>query len=77
MWVPGDSFHAVKLQKYFMHMRVKEKRNHDVLASEQGPSCSHLDQLPSLNLIFMRFTTPASIQNSDNGSKSWILYHLR
>ena len=41
----------------------KEKRNCDVLDSEQGPSCMRLDQLPSLNLIFIRFTTPASIKN--------------
>ena len=41
----------------------KEKRNCDVLDSEQGPSCTCLDQLPSLNVIFIRFTTPASIKN--------------
>ena len=37
----------------------KEKRNCDVLASEQRPSCTHLDQVASLNLIFLRFKTPA------------------
>ena len=41
----------------------KEKRNGDVLSSEQGLSCKRLDQLPSLNLIFIRFTTPTSIKN--------------
>ena len=51
----------------------KEKRNCDVLASEQGPSCTGLDQLPSLNLIFLRFTTPASIKNNDSASESWTL----
>ena len=49
----------------------KEKRNCDVLASEQGPTCTRLDQLPSLNLIFIRFTTPASIINNDSASESW------
>ena len=44
----------------------KEKRNCDVLASEQRPSYTRLDQLPSLNLIFIRFTTPTSIKNSDS-----------
>ena len=51
----------------------KEKRNCDVLASEQGPSCTRLDQLPILNLIFIRFTTPASIKNNDSASESWTL----
>ena len=51
----------------------KEKRNCDVLASEQGPSSTRLDQLPSLNLIFIRFTTPASIKNNDSTSESWTL----
>ena len=32
-----------------------------------------LDQLPSLNLIFTRFTIPASIKNSDSASKLWTL----
>ena len=51
----------------------KEKRNCDVLASEQGPSCTRLDQLPSFNLIFIRFTTPASIKNKNSTSESWTL----
>ena len=51
----------------------KEKRNCDVLVSEQGSSCTHLDQLSSLNLIFIRFTTPASIRNNDSPSESWNL----
>ena len=38
-------------QKHF-----KEHRNCDVLASEQGPSCSMIDQLPSLKIIRIRFT---------------------
>ena len=38
-------------QKHF-----KEHRNCDVLASEQGPSCSRIDQLPSLKIIHIRFT---------------------
>ena len=53
------------------NQHFQEKRNCDVLASEQGPICTHLDQLPSLNLIFMRFTTPASIINNDSASESW------
>ena len=48
----------------------KEKRNCDVLASGQGPSCTRLDQLLSLNLIFVRFKTPASIKNNDSASES-------
>ena len=32
-----------------------------------------LDQLPSLNLILICFTTPASIKNSDSASESWAL----
>ena len=51
----------------------KEKRNCDVLASEQGLSCTRLGQLPSLSLIFIRFITPASIKNSDSASELWIL----
>ena len=43
------------------------------MASEQGPSCTRLDQLPSLNLIFTRFTIPASIKNNDSASESWTL----
>ena len=52
----------------------KEKRDCDVLASEQGPSCTRLNQLPSLNLIFKRFTTPASIKSNDSASESWTLH---
>ena len=55
------------------NQHFQEKRNCDVLASEQGPICTHLDQLPSLNLIFIRFTTPASIKNNDSASESWTL----
>ena len=51
----------------------KEKRNCDVLAPEEGPSCTRLDQLPSFNLIFIRFTTPASIKNKNSASESWTL----
>ena len=40
----------------------KEKRNCDVLASKQGASFTRLDQLPSLDLIFVRFITPTSIK---------------
>ena len=39
-------------------LHFKEKRNCDVLASKQEPTCTRLDQLPSLNLIFIGFTTP-------------------
>ena len=53
----------------------KEKRNCDVLASEQGPSCTCLDQLPSLNLIFIHFTTPPSFKNNGSASESWSLSH--
>ena len=28
MWVPGDPFHAVKLQKYFMHRRINAFRKY-------------------------------------------------
>ena len=42
-------------QKHF-----KEHRNCDVLASEQGPSCSRIDQLPSLKTIHIRFTNDLS-----------------
>ena len=56
-------------QAYIQHF--KEKRNCDVLASEQEPTCTRLDQLLSLNLIFIRFTTPASIKNNDSASESW------
>ena len=52
---------------------LTEKRNCDVLASKQGPSCTRLDQLPSLNLIFIRFTTPASVKNNESPSESWTL----
>lgn len=40
----------------------KEKRNCDVLACEQRSSCTRLNLLPSLNLIFVRFITPESIK---------------
>ena len=60
-------------ETYIQHF--KDKRNFDVLASEQRPSCMRLDQLPSLNLIFLRFTTSASIQNNDRASQSWTLPH--
>ena len=58
-------------ETYIQHF--KDKRNFDVLASEQRPSCMRLDQLPSLNLIFLRFTTSASIQNNNPDSESWTL----
>ena len=32
----------------------------DILASEQGPSCSRLDQIPSFKFIYVRFTMPES-----------------
>ena len=47
-------------EAYTQHF--KEKRNCDVLASKQGPSFTRLDQLPSLDLIFVRFITPTSIK---------------
>ena len=53
----------------------KDKRICGVLASEQRPSFMRLDQLPSLNLIFQRFTTSASIQNNNPASESWTLPH--
>ena len=34
---------------------------------------TRLDQLLSLNLIFIRFTTPALIKNNDSASESWTL----
>ena len=42
-------------QKHF-----KEHRNCDVLASEQGPSCFKIDQLPSLKIIHIHFTNDLS-----------------
>ena len=45
----------------------------DVLASGQGPSYTRLYQLPSLNVVFIRFTTPASIKNNGSTSESWTL----
>ena len=42
-------------QKHF-----KERRNCDVLASEQGPSCFGIDQLPNLKIIHIRFTNDLS-----------------
>ena len=51
----------------------KEKRNCDVLASGQGRSYTRLYQLPSLNVVFVRFTTPASIKNNGSASESWTL----
>ena len=42
-------------QKHF-----KERRNCDVLASEQGPSCSGIDQFPNLKIIHIRFTNDLS-----------------
>ena len=42
-------------QKHF-----KEHRDCDVLASEQGPSCSGIDQLPSLKIIHIRFSNDLS-----------------
>ena len=38
----------------------KEHRNCDVLASEHGPSCSRIDQLPSLKITHIRFTNDLS-----------------
>ena len=32
----------------------------DILASEQGPSCSRLDQIPSFKVIYIRFIMPES-----------------
>ena len=56
-------------QAYIQHF--KDKWNCDVLASEQEPTCTRLDQLPSLHLIFIRFITPASIKNNGSASESW------
>ena len=42
-------------QKHF-----KEHRDCDVLASEQGPSCFRIDQLPSLKIIHIRFANDLS-----------------
>ena len=35
-----------------------ENKQCDVLASEQGPSCSRVDQPGNLTLIYVRFTAP-------------------
>ena len=42
-------------QKHF-----NEYKKCDVLASEQGPSCSRIDQLPSLKIIHIRFANDLS-----------------
>ena len=42
-------------QKHF-----KEHRDCDVLASEQSPSCSRIDQFPSLKIIHIRFANDLS-----------------
>ena len=34
------------------------------------------DKLPSLNLIVIRFTSLASIKNTDSASESWTLHPL-
>ena len=47
------------------------QQNIKMFSSKQGPSCTCLDQLPSLHLIIIRFTTPASVKNSDSISESW------
>ena len=60
-------------ETYIQHFN--DKRKFDVLASEQRPSCMRLDPVPSLNVIFLRFTTSASIQNNDRASQSWTLPH--
>ena len=36
-----------------------------------------LEQSPSLNLIFIRFTSPESIKNNDSASQTWTLYPLQ
>ena len=46
-------------QKHF-----KERRNCDVLASEQGLSCSRIDQIPSLKIIHIRFRNNLSGKRS-------------
>ena len=58
-------------EAYIQHF--KEKQNCDVLPFAQGPSCMRLDKLPSLNLILICFTTPASIKNNGSASESWTL----
>ena len=32
----------------------------DIVAFEQGPSCSRLDQIPSIKVIYVRFIMPES-----------------
>ena len=59
--------------KQACNQHFTEKRNCHVLASKQGPSCTRLDQSPGLNLIFIRFTTPASTKNKHSASESWTL----
>ena len=40
--------------------QFKEHRNCNVSVSEQGPSCSRIDQLPSLKIIHIRFMNDLS-----------------
>ena len=46
LWVPKNPFHAVKLQKYFIHMRVKSAKNllekHNLKEDSAKTTISHL-----------------------------------
>ena len=50
-----------------------KKQNCNVLISEQIPLCTCLDQLSSLNLIFIHYATPASIKYNESTSELWTL----
>ena len=39
-------------------LAVRERMTCDVLASEQGPSCSSLEQIPDLKVVHIRFIEP-------------------
>ncbi len=49
----------------------------DVLASERGPSCSKISQLPNLKLIHVRFVMNTSKSSTSSQSLSGFLSHSR
>ena len=42
----------------------------DVLAGEQGPSCSSLDQIPDMKVVYIRFIEP--VQSSEHGAALYV-----
>ena len=81
MWVPEYPFHAVKLEKYFMHMRVKKtviwKRDGKFEKFWFFNDCQinyllKTEVLLSLNCSFLKSNNLNVI-----GLKSWILPHKK